>query len=283
MTEDNHRIETYRKNGYTVLEAVYNEAQMVAFRSEIDRLESVHTGIHQQRRSWWFGNMLERAPALMWPVVNNPVILDVIEQVIGPHIQLDNLTLAAFPPAEDDDAAAEVSGWHRDRWAHMPTGVYERPLALNAICYLQDLSHENGPLRIVPDSHIDSIALEDDLRQSFHPEETLVYLKAGDVILTHNGLMHSGTPNRSNLKRYFLSVYYNCSWLKHTDTYEGPNCQQLIREARERNDRRALRLLGEDVPSRCNTGFLRPDEERWREWIEEDRQALETNSTEGVH
>jgi|EP01045_Picozoa_sp_COSAG04_P030566 hypothetical protein len=34
-------------------------------------------------------------------------------------------------------------------------------------------------------------------------------------------------PNLSPDKRYFFSVYYNISWLKHTDTFTGPNCEQL--------------------------------------------------------
>ena len=45
--------------------------------------------------------------------------------------------------------------------------------------------------------------------------------------MTHTGLLHSGTPNLSDDKRYFFSVYYNISWLKHTDTFDGPNCAQL--------------------------------------------------------
>lgn len=269
------RFEQYRADGYTVFHGVYNETAMTAFRQEVDRLEATHSGIHEQRRSWWFGNMLERAPGLMWPVVNNPTILDFAEQVVGPFVQLDNLTLAAFPPLSEDEATDRVSGWHRDRWAHVPNGHYEQPLALNAIGYLQDLDDDNGSLRIVPNSHLDPITLDDDARQKRHENEILVYMKSGDVILTHNGLMHSGTPNRSGKKRYFLSVYYNISWLKHTDTFDGPNCRQLITWSREHNDHRALRLLGvEDNIGRANSGFLRPEEERWKQWSEEDRQAL---------
>ena len=34
-------------------------------------------------------------------------------------------------------------------------------------------------------------------------------------------LWWQGTPNLSASKRYFFSVYYNISWLKHTDTCES--------------------------------------------------------------
>ena len=132
-----------------------------------------------------------------------------------------------------EEAAGKASGWHRDRWGRMPSGAYERPLAFNAICYLQDLDDEYGPLRVLPGSHVEPIALAEEEIRKPHQDEQLIYMKAGDVVLTHNGLLHSGTPNTSGRKRYFFSVYYNISWLKHTDTFTGPNCQQLINWAKE--------------------------------------------------
>ena len=214
---------------------------------------------------------------LMWPAVAHPVILDFAEQVVGPFVQLDNLTLAAFPSMDPGEAAGKVSGWHRDRWARMPNGAYERPLAFNAICYLQDLDDESGPLRVLPGSHVEPIALAEEEIHKPHQDELLIYMKAGDVVLTHNGLLHSGTPNTSGRKRYFFSVYYNISWLKHTDTFTGPNCQQLINWARSQQDHRALRLLGQDehLQSRANSGFLQPDEVCWHQWTQADQRALE--------
>ena len=98
----------------------------------------------------WFGNMLERSPQLMWEAVSNPTVLDFAETVVGPFVQLDNLTLAAFLPMDEENrekARGTASGYHRDRWGRMPNGNYERPLAFNAITYLQDLTDDNGPVR----------------------------------------------------------------------------------------------------------------------------------------
>ena len=277
MTEsDNTRLQEFKARGYTVFEQVYDEQTMQTWRDEIIHLEKVSAGIHAQSRSWWFGNMLERAPALMWPALNNTLILDFAEQVVGPFVQLDNLTLAAFPPLSDAESQGQVSKWHRDRWAHMPTGSYQRPLSMNAICYLQDLTEEFGPLRVIPGSHIDPIRVTDDEIAQPHPDELVIHMKAGDVVLTHSGLLHSGTSNRSGKRRFFFSVYYNITWLRQTDTFGGPNCQQLISQARDQNDHRALRLLGVDehLQARANSGFREPDELRWREWRAEDREAL---------
>ena len=272
----NDQLARYRRDGYTVFRSAYNEETMQTWRDEQDRLEAASTGPFAQKRSFWFGNMLERAPQLMWQAVANPLVLDFAEQVVGPFVQLDNLTLAAFPSKDIDDPTARQCSWHRDRWAHMPSSQYDRPLSMNAICYLQDLTDENGPLRVITGSHITPVTMDEEERAAPHPDEELLYLQAGDLVLTHNGLLHSGTPNTSGKKRYFFSVYYNISWLKYTDTFDGPNCRQLIAWARKRNDHRALRLLGQDdhLQARGNSGFQAPDESRWAEWSKADRDAI---------
>lgn len=275
LAEDGRRAQ-YIEQGYTVFESAYDEETMRAWRQELLRLEACSPGIHAQGRSWWFGNMLERAPALMWPAVSNPVILDFAEQIVGPFVQLDNLTLAAFPSLPEEEARGRVSGWHRDRWAHMPAGNYERPTALNAICYLQDLTEEYGPLRVIPKSHIQPVSIDEDARSLPHAGEVLIFARAGDIVLTHNGLLHSGTPNVSGERRFFFSIFYNLSWLRHTDVFDGPNCRQLIDWARQHKDHRSLRLLGVDehLQARANSGFQEFDEVRWEKWAAEDREAL---------
>ena len=48
-------------------------------------------------------------PQLMWEAVSNPTVLDFAETVVGPFVQLDNLTLAAFPPMDEEARGAPVS------------------------------------------------------------------------------------------------------------------------------------------------------------------------------
>ena len=195
------RLAAYKEDGFTIFRGLYSEEQMERWRQEQNRLEEASVGMfapsgpnESPTRTHWFGNMLERSPQLMWEAVSNPRILDFAERVLGPFVQLDNLTLAAFPPIEDHASVqGKVSGWHRDRWGRMPNGSYERPMAFNAITYLQDLTDESGPLRIVPRSHLEPIALEGDEGSKPLPGEQMVYLKRGDTIMTHVSLLHSGS------------------------------------------------------------------------------------------
>jgi hypothetical protein len=268
-------FEQLQEDGYTVLKAQYDA-------ESIERWKQLHSRLMEENKdaegmgSWWFGNMLERAPGEMLAPLTNPNVLELLEAMMGPFVQLDNLTLAAFAPAGDEDVP-EASGWHRDRWAEVPRGdTFERPLASNAICYLNGLDEESGPLRVLAGSHRKPITLTEEQQTQPQPGERLVHAEPGDVIVTHNGLLHSGSPNRSNKPRYLFSIYYNLSWMRTTDDHSGPNVARLVADARERKDHRLLRLLGvdEQLQQRANSGFLRPDEERWAEWVAEDAAVL---------
>lgn len=271
---DAEHLTEFKKDGYTLFEKVYNAETMQRWREKF--LQMQVEGIVDNPSGWWFGNMVERAPTLMLPSVTQPLIWDFAEAVLGPFVQLDNLTLAGFPSVSKEDAQGKASGWHRDRWAQIPAeGAYFRPHAINAICYLQDLTPEFGPLRVIPGSHRRLLTLAPDEKTRPHPEEKLLSLSAGDVVVIHNCLLHSGTPNTSGQTRFFYSVFYNLTWLKTTDNHQGPNVQRIIRDAWQRHDYRTLRLFGVDdqLEKRANCGFIQPDETLWEEWATADKAA----------
>jgi hypothetical protein len=223
-------------------------------------------------------DILELEPQLTLPVITITPVLDFAEMVIGPYVQLESITYIGFP-AQPKEHRGMPSGWHRDMFASYPQeGVYQRPMLFNAIAYLEGLTDENGPLRVVPGSHMRAEGVASERSQQPHPEEILVYPQAGDLVMFHCSLLHSGTINTSDNVRYFFCITYNHAWLKYRANYKGPNCQAIIREARQRNDRRLLRLLGVDdqLFSRANSGYTVPDEEKWALWCAEDCAALNT-------
>ena len=111
-----------------------------------------------------------------------------------------------------------------------------------------------------------------------YPEEKVIYLKSGDVVMFHCSMLHAGSPNTSSKPRYIYIITYNHSWLKYRGNYNGPNAQAIIEFARKEKNRRLLRLLGEDdlLFSRANSGYQLPDEQMWERWIDEDRQYMKT-------
>ena len=115
----------------------------------------------------------------------NPHLLDFAELVMGPFVQLDSFEITGFPsrPAEQVN---HVADWHRDAfnysdmWANHPSSAhfkphpYTAPTACNCLTYLQDMTGESGPLRVVPGSHLDFSHIPAQERDKPHPREVQI-------------------------------------------------------------------------------------------------------------
>ncbi|RAP77896.1 phytanoyl-CoA dioxygenase family protein [Paenibacillus montanisoli] len=272
------RYEEYKELGYTVFERLHSKETTDGWIRKYHELQQNTPRNADGTLTTWFASTCELAPLEMLPIVSHPEILDFAEMVMGPFVQLDNLTIAGGERnVSKEEARNKVALWHRDRWGKVPTTErYESPLSCNAISYMVDLDDDYGPLRVIPGSHRKPITLTDEEIFVPHKDEVIVYAKAGDVVFTHNMLLHTGTPNTSGKNRYFFSVYYNRTWLRHTDNHSGPNVQKIVQQARLRNDHRTLRLFGidEQLEKRANSGFRVADDIQWAEWAAADKAAI---------
>ena len=263
----------FKRDGFTLFPRMLDPAWIREMRDGFEELEGRVPNADGSRPSA-ITDLLEHKPEPVLRALSNERLLDFAEMVVGPHVQLESITFRRTPPQPEQDGAA--LGFHRDMFAFFPEdGVYHRPLLFNALSYLQDLTDETGPLRIIPGSHMRALRMSPEEARRPHPEEVIVYPRAGDTAVFHCSMLHSGSPNRSSDYRYLFFLTFNHSWLKHRANYRGPVSQAVIAGARARNDRRLLRLLGVDdqFAQRANCGFLEPDEENWKRWIAEDAAA----------
>ena len=91
------------------------------------------------------------------------------------------------------------------------------PRLVRALHYLQDLTPDRAPFRVVPRSHL-SFHVEGNpyLRYRQHPEQVMVTCRAGDVCLINQNVFHGNYENRSPHAREMLGIAYRPSWA-------GPN------------------------------------------------------------
>jgi len=261
-------VESIERDGYVILTDVYDQSTVAGWRELDSRLQGEVLDGAATRKT---ASMCELAPDEMLPHAANPMILDILESLMGPFVQLDSLTLEAAAPVDPAEITSPIppgDGWHRDHWAQVPFHAYIRPLGVNAICYLQDLNEQTGPLRVIPGSHRTPTTLSAEQRFASHPDEELLAPRAGDVALFHNCLLHAGSRNLSSANRSFVRAYYNQTWMIHRDDHSGPNVARIIKRASQAGDHRTLRLFGRDerLLERMQCGFTDPDEPRWEAW-----------------
>lgn len=269
-------IAEFKENGYTVFQQLFDQKQIAYWKEKCLQIREELFGDVDQ---WVYlvRDMVERYPALMLPLTANPTILDFIESVMGPQIQIGDANLNVFSPIAKEEAANKVIGWHRDMYAFVPTSTdYQTPRQILALTYLEDMTEETGPLRVLPGTHRKPMVIPPEEKGKPNPDEVVLSLKSGDVII-FSGLLHSGSYNTSDRYRLLLGGMYTYTWYKPDCNFDGPNISQLIKEAAERNDRRMLRLFGGHSHierGRANSGFTQLDETHWKEWIAQDKAEL---------
>ena len=101
-------------------------------------------------------------------------------------------------------------------------------------------------VRVIPRSHLGLPPTpEGDDRWLPHPHEALLDLHAGDLVVLHSDLIHSGSPNASPSLRLYTSTYLCRIGLPHRDNFDADVIRRYIAEARACGDSRVLRFFGE--------------------------------------
>jgi len=146
----------------------------------------------------------------------HPRILDAVEALIGPNIQLHHSKLNLKPPSSRE-ARFE---WHQD-FPFFPHSNYD---LVAVLVHIDEATRENGCLRIIPGSHKNgpqihvfardgafSSQLED--KRVLGDESAWHYAEcpAGGVELHHCNMLHSSTANRGTNPRSVLIFQYRAA------------------------------------------------------------------------
>jgi hypothetical protein len=128
-------------------------------------------------------------------------------------------------------------GLHMD-WRSARTG--DVCYVATAICLLDDFTKDNGSTRVVPGSHrLADLPDRKTANPSFvHPRQVNVVAGAGAVLFFNGHLLHSGTRNRTALRRRTLQTSFTAYEVRGWMTAET---EQIIPE-----DPAIRFLLGED-------------------------------------
>ena len=149
-------------------------------------------------------------------LVLNPKILDVVENLIGPDIQLHHTKLNLKPPSSRE-ARFE---WHQD-YPFFPHTNFD---LLAVMIYFDDATEENGCLTIVPGSHkwgprnhlfAKDGAFSSQLEDKSVVEDPSRWLKvpvpAGGMEIHHCNMLHSSTANRGTKPRSAMIIQYRAA------------------------------------------------------------------------
>lgn len=178
-------------------------------------------------------------------LIEHPPILERQQAIFGSQVQLLQYDLLRQGPRSN----AKERSWHRDF-----TFPGDRPLAINTIVMLEDMSEERGPTRVVPGTHIGEQYPPADKLSEPLPGELGPHLRPGDAIFINGAIWHTGGRNTTDGNRRGIYLYYGYWWLKRYN-FEIDLPWQAFENASEQR----LRLLGLKMPGH-DLHMYEPDE-----------------------
>jgi hypothetical protein len=147
---------------------------------------------------------LDRADPGFAACKQHPLLFSAARAVIGPGCEVDGLSLRAPLPG------CGHQGLHPDFYPdHRTSGPWQ---VLAALWCITAFTADNGPLRVLPGSHLSDREPNDDMPfgsgMGPHPDEARLIAPAGSLILFNSAsLWHSGTLNYSPDLRLALTTY----------------------------------------------------------------------------
>jgi phytanoyl-CoA hydroxylase len=218
----------YEAHGYLVFPEMLGPDEVGALRAALDEVLEEARGLtetnqkfsvtrgqdgrHHVRRIF---NPIQRHKAFH-EAAFHPRILDAVENLIGPDIQLHHSKLNLKPPSTPE-ARFE---WHQD-YPFFPHTNYD---LIAVLVHIDESREENGCLRIIPGIHrlgprlhrfakdgAFSSQLED--RSVLADDSSVVNVPclAGGVSMHHCNMLHSSTANRGTTPRSVLIFQYRAA------------------------------------------------------------------------
>jgi ectoine hydroxylase-related dioxygenase (phytanoyl-CoA dioxygenase family) len=218
----------YEEEGYLVFPEFLDDVELAVLRGALTELLDEAAGLTESNEKFSIvladddarpvvrriRNPIAHHPAF-FDLVFNAKIVDVVEHLIGPDIQLHHTKVNLKPPSRD--ARFE---WHQD-YPFFPHTNFD---LLAVMIMLDDATEENGCLKIIPGSHKEgphahvfgrSGAVSSHLADTDVLQDTSLWknipLAAGGMELHHCNLLHSSEPNRSPLPRSAMVIQYRAA------------------------------------------------------------------------
>jgi non-heme Fe2+,alpha-ketoglutarate-dependent halogenase len=211
------QIDSYRRDGFLSPVRAVTEAEASECMRSVDRFEA-ETGEKASRR------LRTKAHLLMpWlaDLVRHPGILDAVEDIIGPDILCWGGGIFVKRPHDPSFVS-----WHQDTWYWS----WQPKEAVTAWLAFTDSTPENGAVRYLAGSHDRPIATHSTLANPNNLLTTSLEvaggvdeakavdtsLKAGEMILHHERVVHGSLPNSSDRPRVGFSIQYIATSIKET-------------------------------------------------------------------
>ena len=212
------QIEQYHDEGFISPVRVISEVEALSIKAELEEVEANFPDeINAKSR-----NNLHLSFEFLDALAHHPVIVDAMEDLIGPDIALWASVMFTKEPASKDYVS-----WHQDA-TYMGLNSIDFPTPWIA---LSPSNKETGCMTMISGSHKSSIQSHEDtfaenniltrgqvIEDIDESKGVDLILEPGEMSIHHGAIIHGSQPNKSNQRRIGFSL----------QSYIPPSIQQVV-------------------------------------------------------
>jgi ectoine hydroxylase-related dioxygenase (phytanoyl-CoA dioxygenase family) len=201
------------RDGYTIVYDAFSPELAAELLDDLDRLErelAIGPGTNgfEGRATVRIYNLLAHGP-LYQQVPLHPVVLPIVDAVLGHQCLLSSLSSVAIGPGE---VAQPI---HADDQV-MPLPKPHVATVANSMWALTDFTEDNGATRLIPGSHLSDRSPD----YGAHYDSIAAEMPAGSILVWHGSLWHGGGANRTDRRRVGLAVNYCAGWVRQQENQQ---------------------------------------------------------------
>ncbi len=202
------QIRRFEVEGFVVLPSILPAEAVARIKEELADAEMSHTSYSEfQTRAVTQPQWHSRAVA---ELIGFPPMIDFLTDLLGPEIVF---TRGFFQRTLPGSPGISM---HTDGQPHGSNlfGYEGSCLRLvRVLYYLDDLTPERAPFRLIPRSHLSFHAEASPyVRYKSHPEEITLVVPAGSAVVVPSLLLHATHPNRDPRPRELVQLGYRPAW-----------------------------------------------------------------------
>ncbi|MBQ18002.1 MAG: hypothetical protein CMJ65_12840 [Planctomycetaceae bacterium] len=201
------RIQRLEVDGYIVLPDLLDADQVKALKAETSQLETFGVDYSERQRGC---NKIEFSGGRLTELLGHPPTIAFLEEMFGDDVIMMHYAYARSEPghpgislhADGQPYGSKIFGFEGSC-----------PRLIRVLYYLDDLTPEVSPFRVVPRSHLSFHADANPYkRYEEHPDEVMVTLGAGSAVLINHLVFHGNFPNVGDRSREMLAISYRPGW-----------------------------------------------------------------------
>ena len=243
------QIRSLEVDGYVVLPDLLSAEQIAGIRAELMRLPTQGTDYSAHQRGFSGVQWTDSPNAIS--VIALPAMISFLERLFGDELICTPCTYAVSQPGHPGIAI------HTDA---QPYGSKifglgaSSPCLVRVLYYLDDLTPEHSPFKVIPGSHLSLHADGNPYRRYLsHEDEMLVTCRAGSAVIINQKVFHANYPNFSDTDRHLLAIAYRPAWagpIGEVPDYDPEQVQTLPENVRPLFRSLNTQKIDYDLPNR---------------------------------